>query len=258
VAGEHHSLLLTDDGTVFSFGFNGNGRTGLGTTLGNTLVATAIDTTNLGARKITQMAASNNQSLLLADDGSVFAMGSNGFSEAGLGPGVPSAAIATPIDASNLGGRKITQVAAGSLHGLLLADDGTVFSFGKNDFGITGQGTDIGQTEVATPIDTSLLGGKKITHITSGWLHNLLLAEDGTVFAFGLNSGGNTGLGTGDGDTQVATPIVTTNLTGLVVTKLSGGGNFSLLLAVPEPGTAALLLGASLSIIISRRRLAKL
>jgi hypothetical protein len=50
----HATTVTAQGGNVFSFGFNANGRTGLGTDEGNTLVATPIDTSNLGGRTITQ------------------------------------------------------------------------------------------------------------------------------------------------------------------------------------------------------------
>jgi alpha-tubulin suppressor-like RCC1 family protein len=231
-AGVFHSLLLSDDGSVFSMGANSGGRTGLGTTSGDTQIATPIDTTNLGGRKITQVAAGERHSLLLADDGSVFSFGSNNSGQLGLGtPG--SRSVATPIDATNLGGRKITQIAAEYEHSLLLADDGSVFSFGNNSYGQLGLGTTGGSAVVATPIDATNLGGMKITEVSAGRLHSLIKAEDGRAFSFGNNFDGQLGLGTTGGTLPLATPINTTNLGGQVISQMAAGGWFNLLL--PEP-----------------------
>jgi alpha-tubulin suppressor-like RCC1 family protein len=239
--GGDHSLLLAEDGSVFSFGPNANGQTGLGTTSGNTLVATPIDASNLGGRKITQVAAGGAHSLLLAEDGSVFSFGSNEFGQTGLGTSSGNQPLAMPIDASNLGGRKITQVAAGYSVSLLLAEDGSVFSFGANSLGRTGLETDSGNTLVATPIDASNLGGRKVTQVAAGGAHGLLLADDGSVFSFGSNIVGQTGLGTNKGNTLVATPIDPSNLGGRKITQIAAGGGHSLLLdLVPEPRSLAL------------------
>ncbi|HEY3395005.1 MAG TPA: PEP-CTERM sorting domain-containing protein, partial [Lacipirellulaceae bacterium] len=207
-----------------------------------TYIATPIDTVNLGGRLIKQVAAGGLHSLLLADDGTVFSFGSNRYGRTGLGTEDGTTVVATAIDTTNLEGRSIKQVAAGRNHNLLLADDGTVFSFGQNWGGETGLGTEDGNTLIATPIDTTNLGGRAITQVAAGYFHSLLLADDGTVFSFGLNAVGLTGLGTTDGNALIATPIDTTNLADLRVIDISAGAVHSLLVAVPEPGSLALLL----------------
>jgi alpha-tubulin suppressor-like RCC1 family protein len=127
-AGAGVSLIVADDGSVFSCGGNGSGQLGQGVFNGSFTTATPIVTTNLAGRKIIQAASGGNHSVLLADDGTVLSMGSGGG--LGLGAVVTTVNIATAVDSTNLGGRKITQIAAGAHHSLLLADDGSVFSFG--------------------------------------------------------------------------------------------------------------------------------
>jgi alpha-tubulin suppressor-like RCC1 family protein len=252
-AGGLHSLLLADDGTVFSFGFNGGGQTGLRTVNGNTLVAMPIDTTNLAGRSIKHVAAGLEHSLLLADDGTVFSFGWNRDGRSGLGTDVGVSTFARPIATTNLRSRSITQIAAGNSHSLLLSDDGTVYSFGSNSGGRTGLGTADGGTLVATPIDTTNLEGRSIKQVAAGVLHSLLLADDGTAFSFGCNGMGQTGLGTTDGNTLIATPIDTANLTGLRVIDISAGDRHSLLVAVPEPGSLPLLVFGTALLWLRRR-----
>jgi alpha-tubulin suppressor-like RCC1 family protein len=230
-AGRDHSLLLAEDGSVFSFGANYINQIGRLTDSGDTLVATPIDASKFGGRKIAQVSAGGYHSLLLADDGNVFAFGMNDFKQLGI-PYVINVPIATPIDASNLG--KIVQIAAGHEHSLLLAEDGTVYSFGFNLYGQGGIGTDFDVIHWATPIDAALLGGRKIVQVAAGDFYNLLLAEDGTVFSFGMNFDGRTGLGKDDFNTLSATPIDASNLGGREITQMSAGSH-SLLLA--EDGT---------------------
>jgi alpha-tubulin suppressor-like RCC1 family protein len=230
-AGTDHSVLLANDGSVFSFGFNGAGDTGLNTNVGNTLVATPIDATNLAGKKITQISTGLDHSLLLADDGSVFTFGSNRYGQTGLGTANGETLIATQIDMTNIGSKKIIQVSADYDHSLLLADDGTVFSFGYNRNGLTGQGTAVGTTLIATEIDATNIGGYKISQVAAGREHSLLLDDNGTVYSFGVNGYGETGLGTTAGSALIATPIVTSNLGGEKITSISAGEFYSLLLA---------------------------
>ena len=229
--GTGHSLLVTEDGTVFSFGSNYRGGTGLGTDSGGTYIATPIDTTNLTGTTITQAAGGGAFSLLLADDGTVFSFGENYEGQNGQGIHDSNGTlVATPIDTTNLAGTAITQVAAGYDHGLLLADDGAVFAFGKDDYGEIGQGTSHGYTLVATPIVTTSLAGKAITQMAAGEHFSLLLADDGTVFSFGKSDWGQAGLGPSLGS-RIATPIHTTNLAGKTITQVAADGSHSLLLA---------------------------
>jgi alpha-tubulin suppressor-like RCC1 family protein len=255
-AGYQHSLLLADDGTVFSFGYNSGGQLGLNTDLEFVAIPTPIDTTNLAGKTITQVAAGRSHSLLLANDGAVFSFGWNGDGQTGRNTNVGRTPIATPIDTTNLVGKMIAQIAAGENHNVLTANDGSVFSFGANFLGATGLNTDFGNTLIATPIDTTNLGGKTIVQAAAGHNHNLLLADDGTVFSFGWNGSGRTGLGTTIGNTLVATPIATLNLGGRVATQVAAGANHSLLLTeVPEPSTFALALLAFVPLGRRSRRL---
>jgi alpha-tubulin suppressor-like RCC1 family protein len=231
-AGSFHSLLLANDGTVFSFGYNESGRTGVGTFIGNTLSATPIDVSNLDGKSITQISGGISHSLILADDGTVFSFGWNRHGRTGQGVSIGYTLLATPIDATNLAGKSITQISAGGYHNLLLASDGTVFSFGRNLNGPTGGR----YTEVATQIDESNLVGKNIIQIAAGNDHSLLLADDGTVFSFGSNRNGQTGLGTTNLSTSIATPIDSTNLAGKSIVQIAAAYNSSLLLA--DDGTA--------------------
>jgi alpha-tubulin suppressor-like RCC1 family protein len=257
-AGDDHSLLLADDGTVFSFGYNGGGQTGQGTTPGYTLIATPIKTDNMLGKKIVKIATGRHHNLLLADDGTVFSFGTNEASATGLGISTGNTPIATPIDMSNLAGKTVAQIAANGLHSLLLTTDGTVFSFGENEFGQTGQGTTIGNTPIATAIDATNLEGKKIKQIVAGSGYSFLLAGDGSVFSFGSNFAGATGQGTDMGKTLVAMPINTSNLNGLRITTISAGFSHSLLIAVPEPGGAMLGLIFGFATLLRRTRSAGL
>ncbi len=234
--GYDHSVLLADDGTVFSCG---RGPLGLGATVYEASIATPIDTTNLAGKKITQIAVGWYHNLLLADDGSVYAFGSNQLGQAGLGwdggsgrggpiP-VAGASVATPVDTTYIADRAIVQVATNGNHSLLLADDGTVFSCGPNLYGRTGQGLYGGYTYVPTPIDMTNLADKTIVQVAAGLIHSLLLADDGTVFSFGANV--DTGTGVDDGYTLAATPIDTTNLAGRRIVDIAAGSTASLLLA---------------------------
>jgi hypothetical protein len=127
-------------------------------------------------------------------------------------------------------------------------------SFGGNGSGQTGLGTTTGNTLVATPIVRSYLGELAVTQVAAGGTHSLLLAEDGSVFSFGSNSDGETGLGTISHNTLVATPIDASNLGGPGAKQVAAGYHHSLLIGVPEPGALALAGAAALALVGCVRR----
>jgi alpha-tubulin suppressor-like RCC1 family protein len=257
-AGALHSLLLAEDGTVFSFGANDDGRTGDGVGgINSRYVAEPIVATNLVGKNIVQIAAGAADSLLLADDGSVFSFGSNASIQLGRSTASASAAVATQIDTTELAGKHIKQIATGASYNLLLADDGTVFTFGWNSSsGGSGRGNQFG-SNVATPIDATNLGGKTITKVDVGYWHSLLLASDGTVFSFGQNTYGATGLGTFAGNAFRAIPIDMSNFGGMRAVDGSAGVTHSLVVLVPEP--CALFLGfTAIAVVFNVRKCRRL
>ncbi len=115
----------------------------------------------------------------------------------------------------------VVQVAARYGHGLAVRSDGTVWSWGDNQFGELGDGTTA--TRLAPAQVTGLTG---VTQVAAGRVVSLALRSDGTVWAWGANSAGQLGRGTTT-DHEV-TPARVTGLAGVV--KISAGGAFELAL----------------------------
>merc|ERR1712032_444148 len=103
-AGEEHSMVLKQDGTVWATGNNDDGRLGDGTTQNARL--TFVKVVSSGAKAI---AAGNYYSMVLKTDGTVWAAGGNGYGE--LGDGTYDARPTFVKVASGA-----TAIAAGELH----------------------------------------------------------------------------------------------------------------------------------------------
>ena len=88
------------------------------------------------------------------------------------------------------------------MHTVALKNDGTVWAWGRNNYGQLGDGT---TTDSDTPVQaggSSPLSG--IIAIAAGESHTLALKNDGTVWAWGRNYYGQLGDGTTtDSDTPV-------------------------------------------------------
>jgi len=127
-----------------------------------------------------------------------------------------------------------TAVAAGGAHSLLLASGGAVWAWGWNGLGQLGDGTvsgpqQCGQFPCSTvPVKVEHL--KAIAAIAGGDEHSLALANDGSVWAWGVNANGELGTGraTTTGCTCSDVPVRSAVPSGIVA--IAGGGRHSLAL----------------------------
>nr|MBF0102519.1 PKD domain-containing protein [Desulfobacterales bacterium] len=83
------------------------------------------------------------------------------------------------------------EIACGPSHTVALKQDGTVWAWGKNEYGQLGDGT---QQDRLTPVQVS--GISNVIDIEAGLAHTIALKEDGTVWAWGKNDVGQLGDGT--------------------------------------------------------------
>ena len=86
-------------------------------------------------------------------------------------------------------GGGFVQVATGRFHGIALASDGSVWTWGDNDDGAIGDGT---TTARLTPVKVAT----GFVKVAAGDHHNLAVKADGTVWAWGNNEDGQLGDGT--------------------------------------------------------------
>ena len=128
-----------------------------------------------------------------------------------------------------LSGKTVVSVAGGGAHNLVLASDGTLFSWGRNDYGQLGINATGNRTEPVAVLATGALSGKVVTSIAAGDMHSLALAADGKAFAWGLGSYGQ--LGVGYQVTGLLTPTAVSSsgsLSGKLVSSLAAGSYHSL------------------------------
>ena len=180
-AGAYHNLARRSDGTVWSWGWNGLGQLGDGTTAPRSGPVRVP-----GLTAVTAVAAGGFHSVALRDDGTVWAWGWNGFGQVGDG-GTTQRNV--PVQVPGL--TDVAAVSAGAYHSLALRSDGSVWAWGFNGFGGLGDGT---SAERHLPVRVSGLSG--VVAISAGAYHNLAMRADGTVWAWGFNRFGQVGDGT--------------------------------------------------------------
>ena len=226
--GSDFALALASDGTVYSWGYNGNGELGNGT-MASSPVPVAVDTTGvLKGKTITAISAGADFTLALASDGTVYSWGYNDCGQLGNGT-TDSSSVPMPVDMTGaLNGKIITAINAGSGYALALASDGTLYGWGYNNDGELGNNS---TTSSLAPTAVDIPDGKKIVKISSGYTTGLALASDNTLYSWGLNQAGQLGDGTG---LNSLIPVVINgngaSLSGIKIDSIISGQYYSLAL----------------------------
>ena len=199
--GGGHTIALKSDGTVWTWGNNGDGQLGDGGTTGSSIPDQVNDLSGVSA-----IASGADHSMALKSDGTVWAWGRNQFGQLGDGTTIQRN---TPVQVSGLTG--VTAIAGGALHSIALKSDGTVWTWGLNENGQLGDGTGTNKT---TPVQVS--GLTDVTAIAGGVEHTIALKNDGTVWGWGHNQLGQLGDGTSGSGTNKSTPVQVNGLTGVI------------------------------------------
>ena len=217
-AGVDYSLTVKSDGTVWGWGNNNDNQLGVtNSLLGPFLRSSPVQMS--GSTNSKMAAGGDRHSLVLRNDGRVWATGNN--SNGQLGDGTTTKRT-TPVQLSNP--INITAIAAGANHSLALKNDGTVWAWGLNTNGQLGDGT---MTQRTSAVQVSGLTG--VESVTAGAAYgsafSVALKSDGTVWSWGLNSSGQLG----DNSTVQRTSAV--QASGLNdVTSVSAGGSHTVAL----------------------------
>jgi alpha-tubulin suppressor-like RCC1 family protein len=241
-AGGFHTILLDTDGIVYGFGNNKYGQLGNTTNNGNdnanhTLTQIAIPNN----KKIINIYAGGYQTILLDTDGIVYGFGWNKYGQLGntTNNGNDNAnPTLTQIAIPN--NKKIIQIST-SFHTIFLDTDGIVYGCGWNKYGQLGNTTNNGNDN-AKPVLTQIAipNSKKITKISAGGKHTILLDSDGIVYGFGWNAYGQLGNTTNNGyGNENANPTVTQIAIpdNKKITDIYAGGDHTILLSNYESST---------------------
>ena len=198
-----HTITLSNDGTLHSFGCNAQGQLGLG--LGhNKDDQVSLPTPIPNLPKINQISCGGFYTVCVDYEGLMWSFGINNFGQLGTGNktnfNVPQKILEIP---------PVLSVSCGSFHTLIITTDSNLWSCGRNDGGALGHGD---TEERHMPQQTSF---SNISKISAGWGHSLFQKEKGEIFACGYNYHGQCGLGHCK-DPQI-TPSLIPNLPSTIV-----------------------------------------
>ena len=216
-AGTNHALALLSSGKVEAWGANEFGQLGNGTTSPS---SHPVEVKGLSA--VVSIAAGANHSLARKSNGTIRAWGDDAFGQ--LGNGSTSNSSET-TEVRGLG-HSATAIAGGANHSAALLSNGSVKTWGANEFGQLGNGTTTASREA---VEVKNITGA--TAIAAGANHTLAVLSGGIVRAWGAGEAGQ--LGNGSTQATVTLPVEVDGLGG--ITGIAAGGNHSL--AVGELAT---------------------
>lgn len=189
-----HSMALTDDGRVLSWGYNGRYQLGDGTLTHRSYPGPVLlhdddpadGDAKLPLTGIRTIAAGRYHNVALDDGGRLWTWGDNASGQLGLGhtgSGIKRASLVPGTAAE-----RFEEIAAGGFHSIAIREDGAVWTWGHNRQGVLGRTG--GNDSTPLPI-TAAAGGAPTTGYcaaSGGEEHTVLLRCDGTLWAVGGNS----------------------------------------------------------------------
>ncbi|MGC9314310.1 MAG: T9SS type A sorting domain-containing protein [bacterium] len=196
-AGAAHSLVLMEDGSVYSWGANSDGQLGTGDTFESHVPVRVRDITGSGyLGEIVDISAGNGFSLALAEDSTVYAWGANDYGQLGNGTILPSSLPVQVVDSSGTSSlSRIVAISGGSYGCLALDVSGGIWSWGSNREGALGRGD--------SDLDPHPIPGRvlfsagapllEVADIACGSMFSFALREDSSLWAWGSNADGQLG-----------------------------------------------------------------
>ncbi|RYX80740.1 hypothetical protein EON83_27305 [bacterium] len=182
-AGGAHSLALTSDGLLLSWGANPSGELGNGNNINSNRPKAVNQSGVLNGKTISSISAGGAYSLVLCADGTLASWGYNGYGQLGNGNNSNSA-VPVLVDRSGvLSGKTISQLATGSEHSLALCADGTLIGWGRNTEDELGNGNGTYSSSPVVAGNSGVMANKRVTGLAKGSTayHALVLANAANV-----------------------------------------------------------------------------
>jgi alpha-tubulin suppressor-like RCC1 family protein len=204
-AGGGHTLVITDSGDAYAFGYNYHGQLGNSTYIEgngphgwNPVPALIVLPGQVGP--VVQVEGGGDFSFALTESGQLYAFGENTFGQLGnetninqiTGKANPTPTLVT-LPGQN---GPVVEVAAGVLHTLVLTESGQLYSFGGNYDGQLGRETTPAPGKWANPTPTLVTlpaQEGKVVQIAAGRNSSFAVTESGQLYAFGENRYGQLG-----------------------------------------------------------------
>ena len=199
-AGWGHTAALDMQGNVYTWGDNTHGELGRSTPGSTQDIRPGKADTPAGII-FTQASAGGSHSVAVSADGSLYTWGNSDNGR--LGRDTNSTPADKPGKADTPTGITFTQASAGGWHTVALSSDGSLYTWGDNNYGRLGR--DTSKTPADKPGKADTPAGITFTQASAGAWYCMALGTDGNLYSWGDNTNGQLGRNTG-GSTQDASP----------------------------------------------------
>jgi alpha-tubulin suppressor-like RCC1 family protein len=216
---------MTAEG-LYMWGSNIMGQLGIGSfdiVIGPKRVDTSI-ASGLYGKQVTGMAVANEASFAITSEGKVYAWGSNSQGLLGNIAYSQSALRNVPTQISGpLNGKFVTRISAGYRNVAVLTNDGMLYAWGKDSYGVLGRGV-IDDATVPEPIQLNITTSNNVTDFCVGFDNMAAVTSNGSIYSWG--PGENYANGDGTNNTySLPSPVDMTNLQGKQILSISCGAS---------------------------------
>ncbi len=187
-AGSHYTLALKSNGTLWSWGGNFRGQLGDGTTTNRSSPMQIGSGSNW-----VSIVCGHDHAVAMKSDGTLWTWGSNEFGQLGRSSSGTCSGYSCSKSPAQVGtDNDWNLIAAGTWHTLAIKSNGTLWSWGYNNFGQLGNGTIVNSL---SPVQIG--ADNNWSSITPGrGSFTIAHKSNGTIWSWGDNSDGQLGNGT--------------------------------------------------------------
>jgi len=206
--GPQHSAAITEDGSLYTFGYDRYGNLGLNITGGLVMKPTLVSFFKTNNQRVIDVACGKDHTVALTEGGDVYTWGHGGrrgflreLLQPAIGPlghGVNThRSVPTAVEALR-GLPPIQSITTGNQFCLALNADSDLYNWGRGKHGVFGNGS---QADLKVPALNDTIkelrehNGIRITKLKACDNYTLALFDDGSLWGWGNNNQGQIGCG---------------------------------------------------------------
>lgn len=188
-AGASSTCADGDDGSVYCWGSNANGRLGDGTSTNQYVPVEVAAPTGV---KLSHVTVGDAHACAQGDDDNVYCWGNNQYGQ--LGVDTVADHVNHPVPVAAPPTVALSMPAAADAHTCAIGSDGRIYCWGGNEYGQLGDGTEIDRP---TPTAVAAPPGVRFESITAGSGHSCAISTTGDAYCWGRDGWGEVGRGRG-------------------------------------------------------------